>query len=656
MSVARPQGARAGLSDIVSIAERIIYLRLMRLAFAATVLGVAVFAPGVRSVPLTALAAVTGVYLVLTELGVAGRLHRANHMTLVGATLLVDGVYLAYVTFATGGVQSPLRFLVYVHVVAVTLLSSYRTGIKLAAWYSLLLFVAFYAQRAGILGVRSTIVSGLPQGADFHLVLVLNVVALWMVALGTATFSAVNERDLRAQKIDLERLSAMTVEIEQRQSASDIPGILLDDLCEVFAFTRGAVLASPRDDLILMAYRGGEDTGDMPAGFDPLMERALSSRETQLVRELDGETDPRLDRLFPGGRNLLIVPLFLDRGYRLGILVVETAGAHKYIKRWVVTIVEQFAAHAALALHNAWLLDEIQQKLEENRKLGEELLEQNFALEGKVQDRTQELSESLESLRIVDAQRGDLLSRLVNAEEEERRRIAHDIHDGPIQRMVGAGLQLEMVRRRLSGVAQDAVLTQIEEVRGALSVSVEGMRTLVFELRPATLDEQGLAAALDELLRGLDPELKFKIDTRLRNEPAADTRIILYRIAQEALANVRKHAMATKVEVLLEEQDAGYLVRVHDNGVGFNSEERRAARGHVGLSSMRERAEMAGGRCEVVSVSGGGTSVEIWVPSEPPAPPTSGLDHRSSDETATSPTWGRVSADGAFGLAATDSA
>jgi signal transduction histidine kinase len=577
-------------------------------------------------------------------------------MTLVGATLLVDGIYLAWVTFATGGVQSPVRFLVYVHVVAVTLLSSYRTGIKIAAWYSLLLFVAFYAQRAGILGVRAVTIAGLPEGANFNLVLMLNVAALWMVALGTATFSAVNERDLRAQKIDLERLAAMTVEIEQRQSASDIPVILLDDLCEVFAFTRGAVLASPQDDLILMAYRGGEDTREVQAGLDPLMERAWKSRETQLVRELDSEIDPRLAMLFPGGRNLLIVPLFLDRGLRLGILVVETTGARNYIKRWVVTMVEQFAAHAALALHNAWLLDEIQEKLEENRKLGEELLAQNFALEGKVQDRTQELSQSLESLRILDAQRGDLLSRLVNAEEEERRRIANDIHDGPIQRMVGAGLQLEMVRRRLSGVAQDAVLTQIDEVRGSLSVSLEGMRTLVFELRPATLDERGLAAALDEFLRGLDPELKFKIDARLRSEPPAETRIILYRIAQEALTNVRKHAKATKVEVLLEEQDAGYLVRVHDNGVGFNSAERKPVRGHVGLSSMRERAEMAGGKCEVISRAGDGTSVEIWVPSEPTAPPSSGLDRVSADESATSLPWGRVSADSALGWAATDSA
>src|SRR5438445_10969828 len=219
MSEVRRRDARAGLSDVVSIAWLIIYLRLMRLAFAATVVGVAVLAPGVRGVPLTALVPVTGVYLLLTELGITRRRRRAHYMTLVGATLLVDGIYLAWVTFATGGVQSPLRFLVYVHVVAVTLLSSYRTGIKIAAWYSLLLFVACYSQLEGILGVRSTINAGLPAAADFNLVLVLNVVALWMVALGTATFSAVKERDLRAQKIDLERLAAMTVEIEQRESA-----------------------------------------------------------------------------------------------------------------------------------------------------------------------------------------------------------------------------------------------------------------------------------------------------------------------------------------------------------------------------------------------------------------------------------------------------
>jgi len=92
-------------------------------------------------------------------------------------------------------------------------------------------------------------------------------------------------------------------------------------------------------------------------------------------------------------------------------------------------------------------------------------------------------------------------------------------------------------------------------------------------------------------------------------------RLILYRIAQEALANVRKHANASRVHVRLTQQDGGYLVQVEDDGDGFDAPEMlRSAPGHLGLSSMRERAEMAGGWCKVHGLPGNGTTVEFWVP------------------------------------------
>jgi signal transduction histidine kinase len=107
------------------------------------------------------------------------------------------------------------------------------------------------------------------------------------------------------------------------------------------------------------------------------------------------------------------------------------------------------------------------------------------------------------------------------------------------------------------------------------------------------------------------------MDNRLRGEPPADTRIIMYRIAQEALANVRKHAAATAVSIRLEEKDGGFLMRIQDDGTGFSPPEMlQSAPGHLGLSSMRERAEMAGGWCVVRSYPGGGTTVEFWVAGE----------------------------------------
>jgi signal transduction histidine kinase len=101
--------------------------------------------------------------------------------------------------------------------------------------------------------------------------------------------------------------------------------------------------------------------------------------------------------------------------------------------------------------------------------------------------------------------------------------------------------------------------------------------------------------------------------------------VILFRMAQEALANVRKHAKASRVDVVLGEQDGGYLVRIADDGVGFSTTKAgESVRGHLGLSSMRERAGMAGGWCRLHSLPGQGTTVELWVPRPAVADPESG--------------------------------
>ncbi|MGH2658979.1 MAG: GAF domain-containing sensor histidine kinase [Actinomycetota bacterium] len=609
--------SRPETGELVSLSERMGSLGIMRLGFGVAVLVVGALAPDLRGVSVDALVLATGAFLSsLAVPTVVRRLPRGPALLACGATLLLDGVYLAWVTYATGGVQSPLRFLLYVHVVAVTLVGSYRTGLKVAAWNSLMLLVVLYAQSAGILEPTDTLVSALPgEGEHFQLFAILNVAALWAVALGTAAFSAVNERELRSQKIDLDELSSMVREIDARADTSEIPHILLNKLCEVFGFTRGAVLASPQGDLELMAYRGTGEAPHVEPGLDPVMEAAWNKRLTQLVKQVDPDVDRRLATLFPGARHLLVVPLFLDRGQRLGILAVEHPGKAPRIKRWVVTVVEQFASHAALALQNAWLLDEVQRRLEENRALQQELVARNLSLEARVGERTRELSESLRNLRQVDDERRKLLARLVSAQEEERQRIAGDIHDDPVQKIVAAGMRLQLLRKQVTEPELRKILDKLLETIGA---SIVSLRHLIFELRPSVLDQDGLAPALREYLHKLADDLEFDVDNRLSEEPPGETRVLLYRIAQEALANVRKHAQASKVAVVLREQDGGYLVRISDDGVGFSPQDGfRSAPGHLGLSSMRERAEMAGGWCKVHSLLGGGTTVEFWVPPGP---------------------------------------
>jgi signal transduction histidine kinase len=409
----------------------------------------------------------------------------------------------------------------------------------------------------------------------------------------------------------------MVREIDDRTGASDIPRILLDKLCEVFGFTRGAVLASPEDDLALLAYRGEGGVPLVEPGLDPVMQGAWRDRRTRLVKDLDPAVDRRLAALFPGAGRLMIVPLFLDRGQRLGILALEHPGKLDRIKRWTVTVIEQFASHAALALQNAWLLDEVQSKLEENRALQQELMTENMSLEVAVDERTTELTDSLRSLRLVEDARQKLVTRLVRAQEDERLRIAGDIHDDPVQKVVAASMRLQLIRKQ---VEDPEVRASLDKLLESIRSSIFSLRHMIFELHPSVLEHEGLAPALREHMARLEGELEFALENDLGEEPSGETRIQLFRIAQEALANVRKHARARRVDIHLSQEDGGYKVQVRDDGVGFTPPQLlSSAPGHLGLSSMRERAELAGGWCKIHSLPDCGTTVEFWLPAAAPS-------------------------------------
>jgi signal transduction histidine kinase len=232
-----------------------------------------------------------------------------------------------------------------------------------------------------------------------------------------------------------------------------------------------------------------------------------------------------------------------------------------------------------------------------------------------------ELQENVTVLRQAMRERQLLLSRVQGAHEEERRRIAGDIHDDSIQVMAAAAMRLSMLRRRLGEDGPVEAVAQIEDI---VQQAIERLRHLLFELRPAALDREGLSAALRMYLGVMQDEtgIGFHLTDALAEEPGMDVRAALYRIAQEALSNVRKHANARNVNVTVEERDRGIVVRIQDDGDGFDpSLADRVAPGHLGLPAMRERTEALGGWCSVDSVPGYGTTVELWVPVAPTTAP-----------------------------------
>jgi PAS domain S-box-containing protein len=223
------------------------------------------------------------------------------------------------------------------------------------------------------------------------------------------------------------------------------------------------------------------------------------------------------------------------------------------------------------------------------------------------------LRQSLETLKQVDQNRRALLRRLVHAQEEERRAIASDIHDDSIQAMFAVGLRLFALRTALHDPEQ---IEQVDRLQQNVQQSTDRLRHLLFELRPAALDEGGLPAALRQYLDAMKQESDIDVELQavLEHSPASETQVIAYRIAQEALANVRKHARARRVECAVSDVDDGILTRIVDDGVGFDGSRNGSVPGHLGLIGMRERAEMAGGWFRITSSAGKGCTVEYWIP------------------------------------------
>jgi signal transduction histidine kinase len=605
-------------SELLSIVDRAKHLEVLRLGLGTVVVAATAVWPAMATVPVSRLVIATVAYLGVSAaiLSVLGRSRRIAIPALHGG-LLLDGIYLAAMVALTGGAASPLCFLLSVQVVGVTLLCSYRTGLKIALWDTLLFLLGVQAIEADLLPAATTSTAMAPA---------LTIAGLWFLALGAAWFSAAAERDLRHQKADLADLSEMVALIDAAGSgeAGGIPRILLDRLCATFQFVRGVVLASPEGDLELLAASEAIAPVAVSGGLDPLMSRAWSERSAQLVRRIDPTSDPRLASLLPSARNVMVVPLFLVGGHRLGIVALERRDGGA-MRRWEVAMIEQFAAHAALALYNSWLTAEREAQLETISRLEQRQRAHNAELEDTVAERTAELRAVINDLQEANEQRRKLLHHVVRAAEDERRRIAHDVHDDPVQKLAAVKMRLEML------ATKHPELPDIAESHKVVASTMGSMRRMLFDLSPPILDEEGIGPALEYFLEHSPVTYRWSVQDDLEVRPSTQTRLILYRTAQEALTNARKHADATIVRVTLQDRDGGVWMEIEDDGVGFEPQRAVvAAPGHLGLAAIRERAEMAGGWCSLQSLPGAGTCLQVWLPSDAEAAgvpdPTEGQD------------------------------
>ena len=294
------------------------------------------------------------------------------------------------------------------------------------------------------------------------------------------------------------------------------------------------------------------------------------------------ETDESLRQLAAeaGYRAVQSTPLVNREGELLGVLSVHFHDRHRFTER-------DLQLSALLGRQAAELLD----------------------------TRLHRLVVSASKVETTDVRK--LLGRLVMVQEEERRRMARDVHDQMGQPMTALRMQIEALRTRCE--AYPALTTEVGRTMHLAEELDQSIDFLTWQLRPAALDHLGVSAALSDLVRGWSQRFHIAADFHgddVRNaQLPSDVSVNLYRIVQEGLHNVHKHARATHVSVLLAIRDTEVALVIEDDGQGFAAdthdlEQRRG----LGLVSMRERARLIGGEFSIEAAPGKGTSIFVRVP------------------------------------------
>jgi signal transduction histidine kinase len=206
----------------------------------------------------------------------------------------------------------------------------------------------------------------------------------------------------------------------------------------------------------------------------------------------------------------------------------------------------------------------------------------------------------------------DALRRVVQTQEQERRRLARELHDETGQALTSILLGLKPLEAALADHPARAALS---ELRDQAVSALQDVRRLAVELRPAVLDDYGLVPALERLTESVAEQTGMRVDCHSALGEArlpSDIETALYRVVQESLTNIVKHANAQKVSVSLSRRGTGVAAVIEDDGAGFDP--RRAGTDGIGILGMRERLVLLDGRLEIESKKGAGTTIVAEVP------------------------------------------
>jgi len=355
-------GSRLNAHELTSLEERLGLLLTVRIGLVVMVLLSSLYASSQVGFSVTQVGPLSAAYVMVAA---AAEWYRRSQgrgrMFLHRAILPLDAVYLAVVTAPGGGPRSQLVVLFAVQLIAVTLLVSERAGIRIALWDSFLFIIIPTLSLSGrigsILGIRE--VAAVPAAET-----ALAIMGFWVVALCTAFFSSVSERELRRSKAELQSLAAMAQHLEGLQGDAEILSLFLRTVVDDFPFRRGALWwtqGGRPEALSLSGVRGQVASVHVNQRDEQgrIGSEAWAGRDALLLRRLDPERDPVACELLPGAHNVVVLPLQID-DRDSGVVLLEHGGSpfSARLPRGTLVMLMQFSAHAGLSLRNARLLTE----------------------------------------------------------------------------------------------------------------------------------------------------------------------------------------------------------------------------------------------------------------------------------------------------------
>ncbi|MBI5118991.1 sensor histidine kinase [Candidatus Poribacteria bacterium] len=305
--------------------------------------------------------------------------------------------------------------------------------------------------------------------------------------------------------------------------------------------------------------------------------------------------------------------LFFYPGTFLGLLILRMPRHEAYIRSVILALFILFGVT-------------VSRLFTQRRRVEQALCEARAQLERRVQERTTELRESENKLQ-------SLSSHLLTAQETERKRISYELHDELGQALMVLKLHIRSIAKKL-GHNRAALKEDCDEVLRFVDQIVENVRRLSHDLSPALLEDLGLTAALKSLARDFsrhsDTRILFEMNAIDHLFPERN-QILLYRIFQEAFTNAGKHGDASRVSVVVANNEREVVFRIEDDGKGFDTKQAETTRpgGGIGLTAMRQRVKMLGGSLAVTSHEGKGTRIELAVPINPEAVTNESIPHHT---------------------------